>query len=73
MNMTTEVVILLCCLGVAALGVAGVSSNERTTSNWMAGLGLLGAIVWLCWIFMRPSGESFAQFWGMIRDFLNAN
>ncbi len=73
MNTTTEIVVLLFFLGLAGVGIAGIPRQDRSRGDWMTAIGLLGAIGWLCWVFMRPGGESVAQFWGMIRDFVQGN
>ncbi len=70
MNTTTEIVVLLFFLGLAGLGIAGTSRENRARGDWMTGAGLVGAIAWLCWVFMRPGGDSVAQFWDMIRAFI---
>lgn len=73
MNTTTEILVLLGFLALAAVGVAGGSKSSRTSSDWMSAAGLLGAVGWVCWIFLRPGGDSFYQFWAAIRDFLRPN
>ena len=71
MNTTTEIVVLLFFLGLAGVGIAGTSRDSRARGDWMTGAGLLGAIAWLCWVFLRPGGESVSRFWAMIREFLH--
>ena len=74
MTSTGEIVVLLCFLVMAGVGVASSSSHgDRTSGNWLAGAGLIGAVGWVCWIFMRPGGDSFYLFWTSIRDFLRPN
>ena len=71
---TAEILVLLCFLGMAAVGVAGSSkTGDATSANWLAGAGLVGVVVWVCWVFLRPGGEDFHQFLTSIRDFLRPN
>jgi hypothetical protein len=74
MTTTAEVLVLLFFLAMAGLGIASSpAQGDRTSANWIAGAGLLGAVGWVCWIFMRPGGDSFYLFWTSIRDFLRPN
>ena len=74
MTNTAEILVLLCFMGMAAVGVAGSSEHgEHTSSNWLAGAGLQGVLGWLCWVFLRSGGEDFHQFLTSIRDFLRPN
>ncbi len=72
MNTSVEIVVLVCFLALAAVGIAS-ARRDRASADWMTGVGLLGAIGWVCWIFFRPGGDSLSQFWEMIQEFIHAN
>ncbi len=73
MNTSVEIVVLVCFLALAAVGIASSSHHDRASADWMTAAGLLGAIGWVCWIFLRPGGDSLSQFWDMIQEFIHAN
>ncbi len=73
MDTTVEIVVLVCFLALAAVGIASSSRQDRASADWMAAAGIIGAIGWVCWIFLRPGGDSLSQFWDMIQEFIHAN
>ena len=62
MTNTAEILVLLCFLGMAAVGVAGSSkTGDATSANWLAGAGLVGVVVWVCWPSSVPEVRTFTN------------
>ena len=57
--MTTLDIIVLALFGMlAAVGVGSHPRGNVTASDWLSRIGVAGVVLWLCWIFFRPGGES---------------
>ncbi|HLK33414.1 MAG TPA: hypothetical protein VKT29_10005 [Terriglobales bacterium] len=65
-----DIAVLLVFAAIAALGV---SSNSRgnTSADWASRIGMIGVAAWLCWIFLRPGGESARGMLQMVEKFFS--
>jgi hypothetical protein len=55
---TLDIVVLVGFAVMAAVGVGSHPRGNTTASDWLGRIGMMGAALWLCWIFFRPGGES---------------
>jgi hypothetical protein len=53
-----DIAVLVLFVIVAGIGVASHPRGNSTAGDWLGRIGMIGAALWLCWIFFRPGGES---------------
>ena len=66
---TLDIAVLLVFAVMAGVGVCTQPRGNSTASDWLSRLGILGALVWMGWIFLRPGGENAHNVIQMFHDF----
>jgi len=66
---TLDIVVLVLFAMMAAIGVGSSPRGNVTASDWLSRIGMIGAALWLCWVFFRPGGESARNAFQVFKDF----
>jgi hypothetical protein len=68
---TLDIAVLVVFAVMAGVGVSSQPRGNSTASDWLSRTGMLGAALWLCWIFFRPGGESARSVLQMFQNFFS--
>lgn len=66
---TFDIVVLVLFATMAAVGVGSHPRGSTAAGDWLGRIGMIGAALWLCWIFLRPGGESARNVFQVFKDF----
>ena len=66
---TLDIVVLVLFATIAAVGVGSHPRGSTAAGDWLGRIGMIGAALWLCWIFLRPGGESARNVFQVFKDF----
>lgn len=66
---TFDIVVLVLFATMAAVGVGSHPRGSTAAGDWLGRIGMIGAALWLCWIFLRPGGESARGVLQVFKDF----
>ena len=68
---TLDIVVLVLFATIAAIGVGTHPRGNSTAGDWLGRVGMIGAALWLCWVFFRPGGESPSHVLQVFKDFFS--
>ena len=66
---TLDIVVLVLFATMAAVGVGSNPRGSTAAGDWLGRIGMVGAALWLCWVFFRPGGESAHGVYQVFKDF----
>lgn len=68
---TLDIIVLALFAMLAAVGVGSHPRGNVTASDWLSRIGMAGVVLWLCWIFLRPGGESARNVFEVFQKFFS--
>ncbi|HEU5337126.1 MAG TPA: hypothetical protein VFU27_14240 [Terriglobales bacterium] len=66
-----DIIVLALFAMLAAVGVGSHPRGNVAASDWLSRIGMAGVVLWLCWIFLRPGGESAHNVFQVFKDFFS--